>query len=140
MLRWCGRIRIRDKLLTNSRFWYSIYIPDMKKIPSRFRLSAAERDLRSRIAQLLHGRWWLHATLAPRQRRCGKLNCRCTRGQPHVSLYVVQSRQGQLRQLYVPKHWESRVRQAVADYQQLQRLLEEVSEHEWKRLETRREE
>ena len=106
---------------------------------SRSSLAAAERDLRSRIAQLLHSRWLLHATLAPRQRRCGKPNCRCTRGQLHVSLYVVQSRQGRLRQLYVPQHWESRVRQAVADYQQLQQLLEEVSEHEWKRLQSRRE-
>ena len=106
---------------------------------SRSSLSAAERDLRSRIAQLLHSRWLLHATLAPRQRRCGKPNCRCTRGQPHASLYIVQSRQGQPRQLYVPPHRESRVRQAVADYQQLQQLLEEVSELEWKRLQSRRE-
>lgn len=106
---------------------------------SRSSLAAAERDLRSRIAQLLHSRWLLHATLAPRQRRCGKPNCRCTRGQLHVSLYVVQSRQGRLRQLYVPQHWESRVRQAVADYQQLQQLLEEVSEREWERLQSRRE-
>lgn len=111
----------------------------MKSIPSRSQLSARERERRSRIAQLLHSRWLLHATLAPRQRRCGKPNCRCTRGQPHVSLYVVQTRQGQLRQLYVPKQWESRVRQAVADYQQLQQLLEEVSEQEWKRLASRRE-
>ena len=111
---------------------------DMKAL-SRSSLSAAERDLRSRIAQLLHSRWLLHATLAPRQRRCGKPNCRCTRGQPHASLYIVQSRQGQPRQLYVPQHGESRVRQAVADYQQLQQLLEEVSELEWKRLQSRRE-
>ena len=106
---------------------------------SRSSLSAAERDLRSRIAQLLHSRWLLHATPAPRQRRCGKPNCRCTRGQPHASLYIVRSRQGRQRQLYVPQHWESRVRHAVADYQQLQQLLEEVSELEWKRLESRRE-
>ena len=106
---------------------------------SRSNLSAAEHDLRSRVAQLLHGRWLLHATLAPRQRRCGKPNCRCTRGQLHASLYVVQTRQGQLRQLYVPTHWESRVRQAVADYHQLQQLLDKVSEHEWKRLQSRRE-
>ena len=106
---------------------------------SRPSLSAAERHLRSRIAQLLHSCWLLHATLAPRQRRCGKPNCRCTRGQLHSSLYIVQSRQGQPRQLYVPQHWESRVRQAVADYQQLQQLLEEVSELEWKRLQSRRE-
>ena len=107
--------------------------------PARSSLSPSERELRSRISQLVHNRWLLHATLAPRSRRCGKPNCRCARGEPHVSLYVVQSRRGQGRQLFVPKDWEPRVRQAVADYQQLQQLLEEVSEHEWKRLQSRRE-
>ena len=112
----------------------------MKAAPARSSLSDAERTLRSRIAQLVHGRWLLHATLAPRQRTCGKPNCRCARGQLHASLYLVRSRQGQLQQLFVPRSWEARVRQAVADYQQLQRLLEEVSEGEWKRLRSRREE
>ncbi len=111
----------------------------MNTAPLRSGLSPSERDLRSRISQLLHSRWLLHATLAPRARRCGKPNCRCARGEPHVSLYLVQSRQGQGRQLFVPKHWEPRVRQAVADYQQLQQLLEEVSELEWKRLRSRQE-
>lgn len=111
----------------------------MKAAPSRSGLSPAERELRSRIAQLVHHRWLLHATLAPRARRCGKPNCRCARGEPHVSLYLVQSRQGQGRQLFVPPHWEPRVRQAVADYQHLQQLLDELSEHEWQRLQSRRE-
>ena len=35
----------------------------------------------------------------------------------------------------MPRHWEARVHQAVAAYQQLQRLLDEVSEREWKRSE-----
>ena len=112
----------------------------MKAAPTRSHLSDAERRLRSRIAQLVHGRWLLHGTLAPRQRTCGKPTCRCARGQLHVSLYLVRNRQGQLQQLFVPRHWEARVRQAVADYQQLQRLLDEVSEREWKRLRSRREE
>jgi hypothetical protein len=116
-----------------------MYISDMKATPARSSLSPAERDLRSRISQLVHDRWLLHATLAPRARRCGRPNCRCARGEPHVSLYLVQTRQGQGRQLFVPKDWEPRVRQAVADYQHLQQLLDQVSEHEWKRLQSRRE-
>jgi FtsZ-binding cell division protein ZapB len=56
-----------------------------------------------------------------------------------LAVYLVQSRQGKLRQLYIPKHLEERVRQAVADYQQLQRLLEELSEEEWKLLQERKE-
>ena len=34
---------------------------------------------------------------------------------------------GRLQQRYVPKDWEPRVRQWVADYQRARRLMEEIS-------------
>ena len=101
-------------------------------------LSAAERSFRSRIAQLAHDHWFLRGTLSVRTRTCGKPNCRCARGARHTSLYLVQSHSGKMRQICVPKAWEDRVRQAVQDYQQMQRLIEEVSELEWKRLRERK--
>jgi hypothetical protein len=98
----------------------------------------AERSRRSRAAALVHSRRLLRGTLSVRNQTCGKDSCRCARGEPHVSLYLVQSHNGKPRQLYVPKEWEERVRQAVKDYQELQTLLEEISEWEWRRL-TRKE-
>jgi hypothetical protein len=53
-------------------------------------------------------------------------------------VYLVQSRAGKLRQICVPKAWQERVRQAVSDYQQMQTLIEEVSELEWRRLQERK--
>jgi len=97
-------------------------------------LSAAERHFRSRLTQLVHDAWFLRGTLSVRSRPCGKPNCRCARGELHASLYLVQSRQGKLRQLSIPKPWEDRVRQAVGNYHEMQRLIEEISEREWKRL------
>lgn len=97
-------------------------------------LSAPERNFRSRLTQLVHDAWFLRGTLSVRSRPCGKPNCHCARGELHASLYLVQSRQGKLRQLSIPKQWEDRVRQAVNNYQQMQRLIEEISEFEWKRL------
>lgn len=105
---------------------------------SRAQLSAAERNFRSRIAQLASGQWFLRGTLSQRAGKCGKPNCRCTRGELHSSLYLVQSQQGKPRQICVPQAWQQRVRQAVNDYQQMQRLIEEVSELEWKRLRERK--
>jgi len=101
---------------------------------TRSGLSAGERRFRSRLAQLAHDHWLLRGTLSIRVRKCGKPNCRCTQGQLHSSLYLVQSHDGKPRQVCIPKRWEDRVRQAVNDYQQMQRLIEEVSELEWKRL------
>ena len=102
-------------------------------------LPAAERQTRSRLAQLVHSYPLLRGTLTVRARQCGKPNCRCARGQLHVSLYLVQSRDGSLRQLCVPQDWQDRVRQAVHNYRQMQQLLEELSEREWKRLQQRKE-
>jgi len=101
---------------------------------NRSELSGSERRFRSRLAQLAHDRWFLRGTLSVRTRKCGKPNCRCARGEPHSSLYLVQSHDGKPRQVGIPKPWVDRVRQAVNDYQEMQRLIEEVSELEWKRV------
>jgi len=106
---------------------------------NRTEFPAMERSRRSRVAQLSHQSRLMRGTLTIRSRRCGKASCRCARGELHVSLYLVQSQKGKPRQVFVPKEWEDRVRRAVTDYQELQKLVEEVSEIEWKRLEERKE-
>jgi hypothetical protein len=100
----------------------------------RSSIPAPERQRRSRLARLAHFDRLLRGTLSVRKLTCGKPRCRCTRGEPHLSLYLVQSHQGKPRQLYIPKRWEERVRTAVKDYQELQALVEELSESEWQRL------
>lgn len=97
-------------------------------------LSAAERSLRSRIAQLASGERFVRGTLSERSSKCGKPNCHCAHGEGHRSLYLVQSHAGKVRQICVPKAVQDPVRQAVAEYQEMQRLIDEVSELEWKRL------
>jgi hypothetical protein len=101
---------------------------------SRAELSAAERGLRSRIAQLTTGERFLRGSLSERSGKCGKPNCHCAAGAGHPSLYLVQSQAGKARQWCVPKTLQDPVRQAVGEYQEIQRLLDEVSELEWKRL------
>jgi hypothetical protein len=112
----------------------------MKNAPlSRSSLPAGERKRRSRLTQIVSGQRFLRGTLAPRLRRCGKPNCRCAHGQLHASLYIVQSQGGKPRQVFVPKEREARIRQSVQGYQEIQQLLEELSEIEWQRLLDRKE-
>ena len=113
-------------------------IQDMAEPFIRAKLSTAERNFRSRIAQLASGQWFLRGTLSERASKCGKPNCHCANGELHQSVYLVQSHAGTLRQICVPKLWRQRVRQAVTDYQEMQRLIEEVSELEWNRLQGRK--
>ncbi|MFZ0961763.1 MAG: DUF6788 family protein [Terriglobia bacterium] len=112
----------------------------MKSPPlSRSSLRAGERKRRSRLTQMIFGQRFIRGTLAPRLRRCGKPNCRCAHGELHASLYLVQSQRGKPRQVFVPQEWETRIRQSVQGYQEIQQLLEELSQIEWQRLLDRKE-
>jgi hypothetical protein len=113
---------------------YTLLIQEIKGILSRAELSAAERNLRSRIAQLTSSEWFLHASLSERKGKCGKPTCHCADGEGHPSLYLVQSHTGKVRQVCVPTALQDSVRAAVGRYQEIQRLLDEVSELEWKRF------
>jgi hypothetical protein len=101
---------------------------------SRAEISPTERGLRSRIAQIASGERLLRGTLSERSSKCGKPNCRCADGAGHSSLYLVQSQAGKVRQLCIPKALQYPVRQAVGQFQEMQRLLHEVSELEWRRF------
>lgn len=98
------------------------------------KISEAGRRRRSRAAQIVAAYPLLRGTLSVRKIRCGKPNCKCASGEPHLSLYLVQSQKGKPRQLYVPQQLAEGVRTAVENYQNLQALIEELSELEWKRL------
>jgi hypothetical protein len=100
-------------------------------------MSPAERHLRSQLNQLLSSTGLLRASLSVHERTCGKPGCRCNRGQKHVSLYLVASEGGKLRQLFIPKSLEAQARQWVAAYQRVRELLEELSQLHWDKLRRR---
>jgi hypothetical protein len=108
-----------------------------RKFRSRTHLSVPERQARSALARLVTQRGLLRGNLLERRRVCGKPNCRCARGELHASLYLVFSEGGKLRQLFVPKTWEARVRQWVTDYHDARRLLEELSRLYFEKLRQR---
>jgi hypothetical protein len=102
-------------------------------------MSGHERALRSRLAQLAHQAGLLRGTLAVRERTCGKPRCKCLEGHKHVSLYLVVSHDGVVRQLFVPKDWEQRVRQWVEQYQEARDRLEQISTLYWDKVKQRQE-
>jgi hypothetical protein len=117
---------------------HNIIMSDKNGRIHRARMSAAERRTRSQLAQLLSQRGVIRGTLLVRQRKCGKANCRCAKGEGHESLFLVISENGRTRQLFVPKDWESRVRLWVEDYHRARELLEEVSRIYWDKVRQRR--
>lgn len=112
-------------------------MPEKKPRIARSAMSARERRWRSKLAQFVAEQGFVRGTLQERMRVCGKPNCRCTRGERHRGLYLVLSKEGRTRQLYVPKQWEPTVRQWVENYRQMRDLMEQISDHHldkvWKR-------
>ncbi len=102
-------------------------------------MSPAERDIRSRLAQISSGSAIVRGTLTKREKVCGKPNCKCARGEKHVALYLVVSKDGKLRQLFVPESYEARVRKWLAQYKEAEELLEQISDLYWEKIRDREE-
>ena len=100
-------------------------------------MSARERQWRSRLAQLVSQHGFIRGSLQERRRVCGKPNCKCARGQGHWALYLVLSKEGHTHQLYVPKQWESDVRQWVENYHDVRDLMEKISQLHWNKVQKR---
>lgn len=103
----------------------------------RAQIPPAERTWRSELARAVSQQSFLRGTLLVRERNCGKPTCRCTRGELHVSLYLVRRREGRTEQLFIPRDREEEVRRWVGNEHRLQELLERISESAWDRLRRR---
>ena len=108
-------------------------MPDIAKT----RMTPQERELRSRLAQLLSRAALVRGTLSERKKSCGKPSCHCAHGEKHRALYLVASEKGKPRQLYIPHELEAEARQCVETYQKIRELLEELSQLYWKKVKKR---
>jgi len=98
-------------------------------MPFRSQLPPEDRAARSRLVQLLSAANPIaHASLVSMARSCGKKNCKCARGQKHVSLYL-SARVGQSRKMiYVPCELEGRARMLVENFRTVEALIEKMSQ------------
>ena len=97
-------------------------------------MTKLERDSRSRIKPYIGYKEFVRGTLSIRERVCGKPNCKCQRGEKHVSLFLTRGKDGKIEQLYIPKQKEELVRKWVKNYHDVQQLLEKISSLYWDRL------
>lgn len=108
-----------------------------KPAVARGQMDAAERQFRSRVAQIAGGQGLLRGTIVERFRTCGNPRCKCARGQKHRAVCLFLRQGGKLRQLYVPRAYEERVRQWVANHQELKKLVGQISEIYWQKVQQR---
>ena len=100
-------------------------------MPSRSVLSTTERQLRSRLRQLLgQAEGFLHGSPIELSRKCGKPSCRCATDQSmrHCSLAIGQTRQGKTTMLHIPKSMEAQALRWIEDFKKAGALLEALDE------------
>ena len=104
----------------------------MPRVPvSPASLPAAERQCRSKLHQLLaRAEGFLHGSLITMARRCGKPSCRCATDDNarHQSLYLGQTLAGKTTMIYIPARLEPAVRKWHENFQQVRRLVEQLSQ------------
>ena len=104
----------------------------------RTKFSEKQRKIRSEISKIVHEQNYVRGSLVTMTRVCGNPNCRCAKGQKHVSMYLSQSEGGRTKKLFVPKKYEARVEQWIENYRQIKRLMEKVSDDLWTAVKERR--
>jgi len=89
-----------------------------------------EKDLLSKLSNMINYSEYIHANLVNVARTCGNKNCKCiTKGEKHVLLYLTTIRKdGKRKMIYIPKNLEEEVRQMVKRYFKIRDMIEEVSD------------
>ncbi len=95
---------------------------------SRTHRSAQERDARSQAVQRVADRALLRGSLVQMQRTCGKKGCRCQQGKKHPALCLAIRWGGQRKMIYVPHALEETVRRWVQTGQEVDGLLDAISQ------------
>jgi hypothetical protein len=120
---------------------YYIHISLYKEVTMKPRsaLSKKQRLLLSRLTKLIHQGDIMRGNLVTMARTCGNPNCKCTRGEKHVSLYIYQSKKGKPRMTYIPRDWEKNITEWTKRNQDIRDILEELSQISWDKLKNREE-
>ena len=95
----------------------------------RSQLPAEDRKARSRLLKIIAAaRPVARASLVSMARTCGKKNCKCAKGDKHVSMYLA-TRVGKNRKMvYVPPALEAEARALVENFRAVEDLLETMSQ------------
>lgn len=101
-------------------------------------LSVEGRRAVSRIHWLVKEGKVLRASIVEMKRVCGNKNCRCAKGELHKSLYLYQSKKGKSRMLFIPVQLEVEAKEWVRRNKEIRKLLDRLSEINWKKIKRRK--
>lgn len=94
-------------------------------MPTRQQLRGKARSLRSKMRKIGS---MMQGTVIYRRMKCGKPNCRCTRGEPHMYLVVTYKEKGKSKTVYVNRSLEAEALVLSSNYKKYKELLKELTQ------------
>jgi len=107
---------------------------EMKQMEHRSHVPEKLRHNFSRLHQLINQKKFIRGSLVYLRNTCGKKNCKCSKGEPHLSLYIRKSQNGKPKMKFVPKTKWDEVKEMNSRYKEILTLLDEVSDYEWEHI------
>jgi len=92
------------------------------------------RSTFSQLHKLIEQKQFIRGSLVYLRNTCGKENCKCAKGERHVSLYIRQSKDGKPKTTLIPKANWDKVKKMNKRYKEIQDLLEKISVYEWEHI------
>ena len=91
-------------------------------------LPEQERIARSKLMKLLHDQPFLAGGLVKMARTCGKANCKCARGDKHVSWYLSTRHKNSRKMINIPRQWEKELFEWVKTYKEIMKQTDSISQ------------
>jgi hypothetical protein len=98
----------------------------MSQNRTRQRLKRLDEERRRLLGEVLEGGKMVQGSRYEMHRRCGKPNCRCTRGEGHVSWYLSRAVKGRTKLIYIGGSVPARLSDRVRRYQRYQKTVAKI--------------
>ncbi len=111
----------------------------------RNHIPAKLRNTFSKLHQLINQKRFIRGSFYLLRNKCGKKNCKCAKGEKHISLYIQKNMKGKgkgkgkgkIKKALIPKRrWED-VKEMNNRYKEILNLLDDVSDYEWEHIKDR---
>lgn len=101
----------------------------------RGEFSIEERQMRSRLTQIVHQKPFVYGSLVKSAPLCGKKNCRCKKdGKGHKSYYLSVRVGGKRKMIYIPFTKVKQVQEWIGTFKEIQEGVYRISESCLRRL------
>lgn len=86
-----------------------------------------KRQIQRRLKQLSKINPMIDGSLCQIERKCGKANCRCTRGEKHIGYILTKKISGKTKSIYIPNQMVDEVKTWIAERKRIKKLMKEIS-------------